>query len=374
MTLTAGCISTIIDEPQPVKIGVTAAHYDNVGQILRYFGAGADFHALTQKDVTNIETLKDFYALFINCGSHHHFDTRVLNSYVSQGGIIYVSDLAGDVLQEAFPGIIEFDSSESQVVSDANVVHSALASHMRVDRLDVIFDLSGWYAITNLDDNATVYIEGNLANRRLTPLAISFDYGEGTVFYTSFHNSAQATSHIINFVEYLIFRIKNVEVDRNLQSIAERENFVYRGAVFEDSALRNRSAAASADMAPSALFSYADAESNEVFENYFSEYISNEPESFRYTFEGKEFMLMFGVGNEFYSVTLVDPHGNSFVIDSNGEVTCEIIVADIMQPSITLEFSDSYLIRVINFAPGEWSFSAIPRNDSAIMIGIAVME
>jgi len=364
------------DASQTIKIGVTAAHHDNVGQILRHFGAGVDFHPLSRENATNLESLKEFYAVFINCGSHRHIDPRILSSFVHQGGIVYASDHAVRVLQPAFPGIIEFASSPTQVVSQANIVHSTLASHMRVNNLDVIFDLDGWYAITNLDDKATVYIEGNIrgdTRRGVIPLAMSFDYGEGTVFYTSFHNSAQATSHMINFIEYLIFRIKNVEADRNLQYIARREGFVYRGAVFEESArLRAGVGGFAAAPLPTAIdFGVAATETSSD-----APLVVHAPESFRYTFEGKDFMLMFGAGNEFYYVILTDPHGNTFTIDSYGAVTDNITDPSAIQPSITLEISDGYRIRVTNVALGEWSFFAVPRSDdhSTFMIGVAVMQ
>ncbi|MCL2398773.1 MAG: hypothetical protein FWC91_03380 [Defluviitaleaceae bacterium] len=378
------------NDPQAIKIGVSAAHFDNVGQILRHFSAGIDIYVLSHADAANIERLKEFYAIFINCGSHSHFDYHVLNEFVYQGGIVYASDLAGRVLQSAFPGIAEFSSNPSQIV-EANIVHSTLASHMRIEDLDVIFDLSGWYSITDFDDNATVYIKGDLYTYGLTPLAISFDYGEGTVFYTSFHNSVQATSHMINFIEYLIFRIKNIEVDRNLQYLAEREGFIYRGAVFDMAGTRriqlesfSPDVAFAAPGAPAAPVPGAmpwgtasPSPASPAMPQFDEEAPADHtPETFNYTFEGNGFMLMFGAGSEFYYVTLTDPYGNIFIIDNYGTVTGNITDLNAMQPSITLEVSDGYRVRVTNITPGEWSFSAVPRsgNYSSLMIGIAVMQ
>ena len=358
------------DYEASLKIGVSAPHFDDVGHILRHFGAGVDFYTLSHEDASNLERLKEFYAIFINCGSHAHFNYEVLNSYVYQGGIVYASDLAGNVLQQAFPGIVEFESSPSQMVSDANIAHSTLSAHMRLSYIDVIFDLDNWFAITSLDSGATIYIEGELRTHGLTPLAMSFNYGEGTVFYTSFHNSAQATANMINFIEYLIFRIKNVEVDRNLQDIAEREGFRYRGAVFAAprAGLATAPAAGSAAEADSDFFAGGAAAAPAPL-------APAGPESFSYTFEGQDFMLMFGPGSAFYYVTLTDPHGNIFTVDNYGTVTGEITAPSVMQPTITLEVSDGYRIRVTNVTPGEWRFFAVPRdNYSAFMIGIAVME
>jgi len=361
-------------EREIVKIGVTQSAFDNVGQILRVFGAGTEIHTLTSRDFDSIDRLQEFYAIFINCGSHCAVNTRVLNSYVRLGGIVYASDHAGETIQVAFPMMFDlFKDNASQIVSDAQIVHSTLASHMRIGELDVVFDLGGWYSITELSDCATVYIEGKLSgDRETTPLAISFDYGDGRVFYTSFHNSAQANFHIINFIEYLVFRILNVEADRSLQEAAERDGFRYRGMVFSGAgrAAENIAAwAAPADGEAASEFFMAMSPSpspatQDIAQGYFS-----------YTFTERGFMLMFGADNEFYTVTLIDPNGNRFEVNSAGEISSDTSSApNAATPVIALEYSDGYRVRVTNITSGEWRFNAEPRDGTDIMIGIAVMD
>jgi len=393
------CEPLEIYEPERIRIGITAAHFDNVGQILRHFGDGAEISVLTRSDMTDIERLSEFYAIFINCGSHNAFNSRVLNTFVSQGGIVYASDHAGCTITTAFPNKFEYRTASSQVVRDAEVVHTTLASHMRTDTLDINFDLGGWYSITELSDCAIVYIQGELADGAMTPLAISFAYGEGQVFFTSFHNSAQANFHMINFIEYLVFRIKNVEADRTLQQAAEDEGFIYRGAVFGGAGsvamAMSPPTPNMVDTSPESWFSMesGSADWDDMFfpiENWdeaTAQSVSPPSASpstpaappalwadyFRYNFHGQGFMLLFGADNTFYYVTLIDPNGNRFTLNYDGTVDADVS-SDVAQPVITLEYANGYRVRVMDITPGEWRFSAAPSNDSDIMIGIAVME
>lgn len=368
----------------PVRIGVSRANFDNVGQILRHFGAGVEFTTLTGADKRDITRLQEFYAIFINCGSQDCFDPRVLNTFVQQGGVVYASDHAGRLIQSAFPGVMQFYTNAPGQVVSGDVVHSTLASHMRMDNLDIIFDLSGWYLITEISEDVTVYIEGEMDYRVTRPLAVSFAYGEGRVFFTSFHNSAQATFHMINFIEYLVFRIKNVEIDRTMQEAAERDGFVYRGAVFGGA---GRVAAGMAPAptpppmpmpgsvpqaeadgpafapAPPAAAAVPDAsEPPALWEEYF-----------RYTFTGQGFMLMFGAGDTFETVTLVDPSGRRFVVSRDGTVSPVLLPAAVAVPTLSVAYSDGYRVRVMNITPGEWRF-AVEADSDDFMIGIAIME
>ena len=396
------------DYPAPIRIGVTASSFDNVGQILRHFGDGVDFYHVSSRDFANIDLLSGFYAIFINCGSHQQVNPRVLNTFVYNGGVVYASDHAGRALRSAFPGMIDFFTNNSgQMVYDADITHSTLASHMRMDTIDVRFNMGGWYSITELSDCATIYIEGVLRDGEQTPLAVSFNYGAGQVFFTSFHNSAQATFNMINFIEYLIFRIKNVEADRNFQETAEREGFAYRGQVFggagqaavamappapmADGAPMPTPAPGSAFMPPAAQApgltgldsDWADDIQITIAGDDAPMGMAPGPafappalweEYFRYTFTGTGFMLMInpGTGGTLYYVTLIDPAGNRFTIYRDGTIITDA-PAD-QTPDITLEYNDGYRVQVMNFTSGEWQFNAETSNNNNLAIGIAVME
>ena len=383
----------ITDMPELLSIGVTSASFDDVGQILRHFGHNVELTLLTHADMRSAERLQAFYAIFINCGSHGHFDARALNTFVKYGGVVYASDHAGSIINAAFPGVFElYKYNPAQVVSGAVVTHSTLSSHMRADYIGVLFDSSNWYSIVELCEYAIIYIEGELETGETKPLAVSFTYGEGQVFFTSFHNSAQATSHMINFIEYLVFRIKNVEADRSLQESAQRDGFVYRGAVFGGAgrAAMAMSPAPSPASAPGVAGSYmwefdAAPESLPAFwpagpagqaSPAAASPTATPPalweEYFRYTFTGQGFMLMLSEGVSFEYVTLIDPSDNRFTIYSDGQVVTA--VESDTAPDIVLEYSGGYRVIVRDIAVGEWRFAVQADGDAGVMIGIAVME
>jgi len=372
---------------ESIKIGVTHASNDNVGQILNFFGRGVDFHLVTAADFTDADRLSEFFAIFINCGSHYDVVPRVLRTYVEQGGIVYVSDLAAAPLVSAFPNIFEYTVvSPSLTVRNANIPHGSLASHMGISELDVIFNMGGWYVITELSRDATVYIEGYVPNHGISPLAISFTYGDGTVFYTSFHNNAQATSHMIDFIEYLVFRIKFIEADRSQSLRAADDGFEFHGQVFGFIGRSSMPAGAPAVGGGSAanssgMFSLFDSSDSAPAAAEDAEFPSSAPpasvqQSFNYRFSnGQNFMLMVEAHGEDFTIKLTDPLGNTYNVSMHGELISRSLVAGEPNPSPNFStIQDMFGVRVTNVLGGEWNFEIIAENaaaDTVFAIGIA---
>ena len=361
---------------ESIKIGVTHSGFDDVGQILEFFGGGADFYVIGTRELQSADILGQFYAVFINCGSHDDVDADVLRDYVYNGGVVYASDLAGEPLTAAFPAIFDYEQISSlMTISRANVAHSSLASHMGTSTLDVVFNMGGWYAITALSEDATVYIEGDIPGHGPSPLAMSFDYGEGTVFYTSFHNNAQATTDMVNFIEYLVFRIKFIEADRVQTLRAERDGFVFQGQVFGFFAR----AGGQATGTPGLQMEFSSEEDVENLITSFSldtaaPQMPTAQEAFRYTFaEGESFMLMVESGGESFTMRLYDPAGNMYHLNERGVlISSEMVVEDGVKP--VFESFDGYGVRVRNAAGGEWSFRIIAENadsNATFAVGIA---
>jgi len=356
-----------------IKIGVTHPSHDNVGQILNFFGNGVDFYALECDDLGNLERLSEFYAIFINCGSHDSVNSRVLRSYVTQGGIVYASDLAGRPLTSAFPDMFEYTVVDpSLTVRNADIPHSSLASHMGIEQLDVIFNMGGWYVITELSEDATAYIEGYVPGHGTAPLAISFEYGEGTVFFTSFHNNAQATSYMIDFIEYLIFRIKFIEADRTQSLRAASEEFEFQGQVFgffaRSSAPVGDAFAAEAEAAEMPMAMEADSSQ------------AVQQQTFQYNFvEGENFMLMVEAHGENFTLRLRDPLGNVHYISEHGDLISRELTSSSPRVSqlIFENIEGEYGVRVRNAIGGEWSFTIVAEDansDAVFAVGIATQS
>src|SRR5688500_9655144 len=90
-------------ENSKVKIGVTDAVYDDIGSVLRTLNVNFQLTA------TSNTPLVDFNCLFVGCGSSElgKFPAKDVRDYVQRGGVLYASDLAYPVVQQAFPESVQ---------------------------------------------------------------------------------------------------------------------------------------------------------------------------------------------------------------------------------------------------------------------------
>jgi hypothetical protein len=336
--------------PQGMRVGVTPASTDNVGAILANIGSGIAFDVVSSAQLGNLATISQYDAIFINCGSHDHANAQVLRQFVQGGGVVYASDLAASVINQAFPGMFTQASGGAQTVSGAQIVHTSLASHMGRSSINVVFDLGGWAVINNLSPAATVYITGNVSGHGSRPLAFSFDYGLGRVFFTSFHNHQQATGDMVNFIEYLIFRIRHMEAERNLQTMAYDAGYIFDGSVF----------------------------------GVLNPGQTSPP--FYYTPQENDFMLLFDTTLGNFTILLSDPLGNVFSTEDVGILTdigldaADLHLAfqgfpvELITTEQVVEGLGPEGFRVLNPLDGQWSFwvrSYNPVPDSMFAVGLA---
>ena len=164
---------------QTLKLAVTESSMDDIGSILQSLG-------LEVKIANDNPNGVDADVLFVNCGTSMR--SMNLRSFVENGGVLYVSDLACDDLEQHFPEYISFNKVGETGNVKAEVVDQDLASYLDAKSLDINFDMGSWAKIQiNSDDVKTHLKEGSL------PLLVTFKHGQGLVVYTSFHNRAQAT-------------------------------------------------------------------------------------------------------------------------------------------------------------------------------------
>jgi hypothetical protein len=216
--------------------------------------------------------------------------------------------------------------------------------------MNVIFDAGGWAVINNLSPEATVYLRGNVSGHGERPLAFSFDYGRGRVFFTSFHNTAQATSDMVNFIEYLVFRIHHREAELRLAELADFAGYVFDGFVF------------------------GILDQGEVSAPFY------------YTPQANDFMLLFDPEMGYFTIYLFDPHGNMFSTQDVGILTeLDISLEDLhlafegfpielITREMVVEGLGRQGFRVLNPIEGEWSFqvrSENPEPDLMFAVGLA---
>lgn len=162
---------------QDLIIKVTSPCFDNIGQIL------------DQLEIKYLPFDRDYNCniLFLNCGTSDMIDYDRLRSFVQNGGILYASDLTSSHIISAWPDIMTVRNDTIVCNIKASIEDSDLRQYLG-DSIDIEFDLSGWSQIVSTT-------QGKVLMRSIQqqfPIMMEFTIGQGKVFYTSFHNHAQA--------------------------------------------------------------------------------------------------------------------------------------------------------------------------------------
>ncbi len=210
-------------EQRPLRLAVTPAGYDDIGSVLQHFGFNVE--QISFDTLHNSMWLRNYDVVFVNC----HQDLigfrngQAVERYVAEGGILYASDYACDVVKAAFSNILDFGFSGILAflgeTVDAKVVDPTLldlvGSQVRLN-----FDLPAWRHVASWHPSCRVYLvtEGWMGQKALL---VSFTYGQGFVIYTSFHNKAQPSEMERRLIEFLAIRPLTARLSRQIaQEIA----------------------------------------------------------------------------------------------------------------------------------------------------------
>jgi len=221
------------------RIAVTERDYDNIQSVLDAMGSYFAYTNITNANLADPGfDLGQFDVIFVNCsGSNSSYAAAAasrLRNWVNSGGYLYASDWAYEYITAAFPGYITFPASpkigNSQIIT-ANVEDAGLRSYLGASQIPITYDLGGWVVINSLASSVKTYLsgtfttssaslakgingpqvrlaenpEGGLQATRTGPLMVSFAYGSGGVFYTTFHHHAQSTTDQ-QIIRYLVLR------------------------------------------------------------------------------------------------------------------------------------------------------------------------
>jgi len=212
---------------------------------------------VTELSIENIEAwqnLSQFDCVFINCSGsiRKQFIRRYLapyvQAYVQNGGVVYGSDFAALLLEEAFPQQIRFTreaptdpeslgGGEAETII-AEVVDTSLRDFLQVGQVSLHFDKGGWYGVKQLTPYGRVFLQSSLWWVRglgaggegvheggqiilplqiepiVVPLLVAFPFGQGFVIYTSFHNKAQPSEIERRLIEFLALRPLTMRLSR----------------------------------------------------------------------------------------------------------------------------------------------------------------
>jgi hypothetical protein len=91
------------------------------------------------------------------------------------------------------------------------------------------FELPGWHPAAFVGDKVTTYLRGTFettqGSRATKPLLVKIPYGEGSVFFTAFHNEKQNSEKELELLRYLVFAMVTSKVDTKVQQTMVQGGF-----------------------------------------------------------------------------------------------------------------------------------------------------
>ena len=177
------------------KVFVTRPGNDNIGEILTSMGV----------EFEPFQGSFDCSLLFVNCGTPDHIDPGALAEFVHRGGCVYASDHADVLVAKAFSGVFDFGGhSGSSGHVTADVVDPELRDVLG-PRIDVEFDMGAW-AVLRGGRAEALLTSATGSQQAGNPIMAYAEYGEGSVFYTCFHNKAQTSDREKRLLQLLVVK------------------------------------------------------------------------------------------------------------------------------------------------------------------------
>jgi hypothetical protein len=187
--------------------------FDSIENIVQDM-LGHDIDLVDPMIFTSPSELEDYRMIFVNCGSGAMYAlfqepdaVQNIRQWVSNGGILYASDLEHEFVMDIFPEFIMSEGSGSSGNTTASVVSAPLADFINKDEVDIVYNLGGWSMPTQISSDVDVLIYGPYPGGSSDEgnLAVSFQHGQGELVFTSFHNSASATSDQHAVLTYYVY-------------------------------------------------------------------------------------------------------------------------------------------------------------------------
>ncbi|MCI0639251.1 MAG: hypothetical protein L0Y72_32395 [Gemmataceae bacterium] len=214
------------------------------------------------------ERLQAYDVVFLNCGGGGSSINaqQSIRGYIEKGGTLYASDLQYTNVLAIFPEmraeVVPFGGIPQTL--KAKVIEDGLREFLGVKEIELHFNAGGWMPAVFKRDSATTYLEGSpdnplagLINKlgggvpglpdpknpknkgkpapnpfgklpanmqmpksgEALPLLVKFRHGEGTVIFTSFHNSAQVSDLEKKLLNYLVFSAVTAKAESNVTKI-----------------------------------------------------------------------------------------------------------------------------------------------------------
>lgn len=196
------------------KLAFVAGSFDNIEGVVRD-ALQNPMDELQASQLGTASVTSQYKMIFLNCG----FDSptlvddpaavQSLKDWVANGGILYVSDLALDVVVAMFPSDILSTLTGDPQDLTASVTSTALQSFTGKSAVQLRYDLPGWTTPDAMSSVPQVLLTGTFnesdAMHENKPLAVVIPHGQGKVVFTSFHNEAGATTDQIAVLRFYVY-------------------------------------------------------------------------------------------------------------------------------------------------------------------------
>jgi hypothetical protein len=241
LTASIGCQPLVPDDDR--RYLVVTGQFDRIENVLARMGLNnvdlaegvpADPRHLWTADVfTNYDALAGYDAVFVNCGVSETDLVGGLNAsakanlrrYIREGGSLYVSDWAYDLVEQVWPEKINFlgdDSVNSNAEHgedgeyDVDILDPGLAEYVGASRVRIGFNFGNFALISQVASGVTTYLRGDMRYRvngsvatlASTPITVGFSDGLGRVVFTSFHQETdgQGNTEVLDGPEDQVLR------------------------------------------------------------------------------------------------------------------------------------------------------------------------
>lgn len=232
-------------DPVSIDIAIVTGDYDSFDVVLNQLGFvnyeivdGLD-GAVLNAFLGNADGLSRFDIIFFNGGFNEdnviydledpsnpvpEQNLQNLRDFVSNGGAVYASDWAYDLVERGWPSAVDFAGAD-EIPDDAQmgdfelvnaaVSDAALAEYLGETYIDIQYDLPVWPPIETVEDYVSVHLTGTVpysdgvSDYTLTsvPLLVSFNGGQGKVVFSTFRVVPNANEYTLGILQYMMYRL-----------------------------------------------------------------------------------------------------------------------------------------------------------------------
>ena len=179
--------------------------------------------------LSNPVDLLEYDILFFPCGSRFvglensggdmQLMMNNLRNFVEQGNSIYASDWSHEFVRQIFPESMTFHDpprvGDDQVFAEAQVVSPPMQMLLNSATVELVYNLPGVGQVIEANPPSVVHFRSDVSYDNGSgvlygvPLMTSYTdpIRGGTVIYTSFHNSAQASGDMEAILNFMIFQL-----------------------------------------------------------------------------------------------------------------------------------------------------------------------